>query len=653
MSENEYIGLSPLTMEDIRNFFNTYIKPFAPYREEKVYDTLINNLTEYYYNQTYINIPTESKQIYEEANFNTPSIYDKLLVAIGVPSEIIENISFSDKLIFLRTLSDFERYKGTVSFFQKVAESFSDRVSIYELFIDYDGTNWFFKPVKLYLHSDMEINITSIPYSTIYNAVPSLILSEEQLTSLYDDEKLILPLKSNLMLLDNDLMSDASVLYDVIVAVFLHTYKENYIDLYFKDDTKTTQLKTIYFLWYYLLTRYYGIPWTAFNMTLLLKFVYGDVGFPSFIGTTPTTIDSLSQIIDRYDNIKIISTPARDYDDCQALRDSFYKDISLAFYTQTTGSATTFTDMYNELLIMNSALITYIDDRINDSVIGTKPEINLILTEIYSSLLLYSSMYSSDAYFSLYVDYFLRYLPQVLINPENTTAYTILYNLKPYHVELYSICNTGVRSQDKFNQVYIDDEDNLSFLHQIVFASALDFSNDYLFSYDYFTESSLSILSSMNFNIFAILPDEDEGSNISDSETFETYIPSVSAGNLSDDYLPPDIIFSPESSISMISTSEYTMFVPVPDDSEIASDLDTVEFILSEASFGNLSDDYLPPEIVFSPESSVSMISAENFNLLSMIDDLFDILESTTVEPSIINVSAGNISDDYVVTKVP
>ena len=555
-SENVYIGLSPLTLDDVRNFCNTYIKPFAPYQEEKVYDTLINNLTEYYYNQTYFNIPSELKQIYEEANFDTPAIYDQLLIAIGVPTEIINTLSLSNKLIFLKTLSDFERYKGTISFFQKVAEAFADRLSIYELFIDFDGTNWVFKPVKMYLHDDMELYIASIPYATVQTAIPSLLLSEEQLTTLRDEEKIILPIKSNLLMLDNDLMSDASVLYDVIVAIFLHTYKENYVDIYFIDDAKAVQLKTIYFLWFYLLTEYYGIPWTAFASTVLLRFAYGDIGFPSFIGTTPTTIDNLSTIIARYDNIKIINSAERDYDNSQSLRDSLYKDISSAFYTFAGSDATTATDMYNELLIMNASLINYIDDRITNTSIGEKAEINLILTEIYSSLALYSSMYSADEYFGEYVDYFLRYLPQVLINPENTASYTILFNLKPYHVELFSTYNTGVRCQDKFNQVFIDDETGLSFLHALTFAGVLSFSDDYFFNFDFSSESPFSILSSMNFNILANLPDEDEASNISDSETLESTMPINSSTNISDDYIP-DLEISKESGISVLSVSNF------------------------------------------------------------------------------------------------
>jgi hypothetical protein len=593
--DSEYVGLSPLSLDDIRNFFDSHIKPYAPYREEKVYNTLINTLSEYYYGQVYTVIPNELKQIYEDANFETPEIYNQLLIAIGVPQTIIDNISLADKLIFLKTLADFERYKGTISFFQKVAETFNDRVSIYELFIDRNSSgDWVFKPVKVYLNDDMSLNVNDIPYATLYNAVPTLLLSESQLTELYSNEQLILPIKSNLMLLDNDLMTDVSILYDIIVAIFLHEYKEDYIDIYFKDDAKTVQLKTIYYLWYYLLTRYYGIPWTAFAAQPMLRFIYGDVTFPAFIGSTPTTISELDKIIDRYNSIEIVSTATRDYDNCGTLRDEFYKDIADSFYTFSGGSAKTDTDMYNELLILNSALITYVDDRITNTSIGKQAEINLILTEIYSSLLLYASTYSGDIYFSQYVDYFLRYLPQVLINPENTTSYTILYNLKPYHVDLYSIANTGIRCQDKFNQVFIDDESNTNFLYQIMYASLLTFSDECLFNYVFNAESNVNLLNNFTFNVFASLPDEDEASNISDSNILDLIYPISSVENISDDD-SNEIIFSPEISMPIISIfSQANVEIPTTDDESVdLYDEAAMDYRTTITSILQTSTDYL------------------------------------------------------------
>lgn len=531
-SENESIGLTPLTIDDVRNFFNTYIKPFSPYQEEKVYDTIINNLTEYYHTQMYLNVPSKLKQLYEEANFDSLEIYNQLLIAIGVPAAIINTISFNDKIIFLKTFSDFERHKGTVSFFQKVGEAFGDKVSIYELFIDLEDSSWVFKPSVIYLNSDMILNTDSIPYETIQRYVPSLLLNTDQLDGLYEEEKIILPIKSNLILLDNDMVTNISVIYDVIVSIFLHTYKENYIDLYFNDEVQAAQLKTIYFLWYYLLTDYNEISWTSFSPTDLLRFAYGDIGFPSFIGTTPTTIENLSQIIDRYNNIGIQNTINRDFDTSLNDRDELYKDISNAFYTFSDSSATTLEEMYNELKVMNASLLLYIDNRILNTSIGTKAEVNLILTEIYSSLILYASGYSADTYFPQYVDYFLRYLPQIRINPEDTVTHTIIYNLKPFHVELYNNNNIGLSVQDKFNQVFIDDEKENSILFKLILASVLTFSDEMLSEYVFNGISDMTLLDNNIFNLIANL--SDDSYIFTDDITNEVNLQNASVANISD-----------------------------------------------------------------------------------------------------------------------
>ena len=642
--DNEYVSFSPLTLEDVRNFFNSYIKPFAPYSEEKIYDTLINNLVEYYYNYLYFSVPNSLKQFFEEANFGAIEIYDKLLIAIGVPKEIIYNLSVTNKIIFLKTLADFERYKGTVSFFQKVANAFSDRISIYELFIDREGTNWVFKPVVIYQHSDMDCRLDSIPYATIYNSVPSLLVSEEQLEALYEEEKLILPLKSNILLFDNDLVTDVSILYDVIVAVFLHTYKDNYLDIYFQDQSLAVQLKTVYFLWYYLLTRYYNVTWTAFAARGLLRFVYSDLGFPLFIGTTPTTIDNLQSIIDRYNDIEIVNASDRDYDNCQKLRDELFKDISEAFYTFDNSDATTYNDMFNELLIENAQLITYIDDRINSSHIGQKEEINLILNEIYSSLLLYASTYSGDSYFDQYVDYFLRYLPQILVSPDKTVSYTILYNLKPYHVEIYSIWESGIRCSDKFNQVFIDDESLLRFIYRLSLASVLSFSVDYLFGITHNAESPVSILSGYGFKLTVGSSSTEELLDL--FNTCAIYIPIGTLETISNDYSILDV-YNAESPVSILSGYGFKLTVGSSSTEELLDLFNTCAIYIPIGTLETISNDYSILD-VYTSESSLSIIQSGIYNLiLNCIDDLSNLSEALSSAYYVGEVSASQISDDY------
>ncbi|MDD4081989.1 MAG: hypothetical protein PHD05_01245 [Sphaerochaetaceae bacterium] len=476
----ENVDIPHLTIDDIRNFFNSYIKPFAPYQNEKVYEVLINNLVEYYFNQTYLTTPIEMKQLFEQSDIESSQQYDKLLIAIGVPEQIIKNINLNEKLIFLKSLSDFGRYKGTISFFQKVCISYSEKLCIYELFIDRTQDNWVFKSVPIYIPDGIEQNLSDIPYSVIYDSVPSLLVSEEELTSLYNEGSLILPMKSNLLFFDNEIVTEVSLLYDIIVVIFLHTFKDNFIDIYFSSNqTFTCQLKTIYFIWFYLLTEYCDLTWHSISSTNLLKFIYNDIDFPEYIGTIPTTIENVYQIINEYNDIDITYTTNADIDNRRQLFANFYDKIEKAFFVENSSSNSySAEEMYNTILIDNYSIVTYLKNRIDNSVYTKKKEVNNILTELYSSLLLYSSNVDNE-YFKEYSDYFLRYLPQIMVDPKSTTTYTILYNLKPFHVDIYSLCKVGIWINDKFNQIFINDSfKSMIELHQ---TSAITTSSEHSF----------------------------------------------------------------------------------------------------------------------------------------------------------------------------
>jgi hypothetical protein len=463
-----------LTSENIKEFFDNFIKPFAPYQEEKVYNSLINNLEEYFYQHAYDVVPTELKQIFESTDFESETLYNKFLLAVGVSENIINNITFDNKIIFLRSLSDFMRYKGTVTFFQKVGEVFGDKVNIYELYIDKVGDNWVFKPVSVYIQENIDEYLDNIAYNVIFNAVPSLILSEDQLNELYSEEKLILPIKSNIVLLNNTTIQYSSLINNLIVTFFLYTYRNEYINIYFSNDVvKPIILKNIYFLWYYLTTRYYGIKWNAFNADTVIRLIYNDQ-FPSFIGDRLGQIENLQNIIDTYNNIDIEYTATRHYDNSRETQLNLYNDILTAFrYNNAEFDETTINDMYTELSILNSDTLTYINNRISDSSLTEREELNLILQELYLSLQLYTVEHYDDGYFFSYSSYFLNSLSQILIKPEDTVTYKILHDLKPYHVEFYNSALSILHVSDNFNKVCIDDETDLSFQLDISKASAV------------------------------------------------------------------------------------------------------------------------------------------------------------------------------------
>jgi len=479
--------LKTITYDTVKEFFERYIKNYLPYSDAKVYDTIINNLVDYYYNHAYNDIPTDFKDLFETANVTNVELYDKLLVAVGVPSELIKSLTFTDKMIFLKSLCDFQRYKASLSFVQKLGEVYSDfnKLNIYELYIDYDSTKlqpWVLKPVNIYKHEDLDLSLESLDYVSIYNQIPSLLVSVDQLNELYANNQLILPLKSNLLFLDYDLSREVSLLYDLIVTIFLKEFRNTNIELYFNDTTMSVPLEYIYYAWYYLMTRYYDTTWESSSLNFALRFAQ-----TGLISSIPYTIDDVDNIIKEYDEIDTIDK-----------RDKFYNTYfaNILAKWEEIPDTMNHTQMLAVLATQSPNLAVYLDDRISsfEDEDNQKREINIILNEIYSSLILYSQT-SEDSNFTKYFEYLMRFLPQIVINPETSSTYTILYNFKPFHVELYTQYREGILCRDKFNTAWTDDS-QYAFTISIIMASIFACSDIYFFNYNYIYNSSLPILSS-------------------------------------------------------------------------------------------------------------------------------------------------------------
>ena len=478
--------LKTITYDTVKEFFERYIKNYLPYSDAKVYDTIINNLVDYYYNHAYNDIPTDFKDLFETANVTNVELYDKLLVAVGVPSELIKSLTFTDKMIFLKSLCDFQRYKASLSFVQKLGEVYSDfnKLNIYELYIDYDSTKlqpWVLKPVNIYKHEDLDLSLESLDYVSIYNQIPSLLVSVDQLNELYANNQLILPLKSNLLFLDYDLSREVSLLYDLIVTIFLKEFRNTNIELYFNDTSMSVPLEYIYYAWYYLMTRYYDTTWKSSSLNFALRFAQ-----TGLISSIPYTIDDVDNIIKEYDEIDTIDK-----------RDKFYNTYfaNILAKWEEIPDTMNHTQMLAVLATQSPNLAVYLDDRISsfEDEDNQKREINIILNEIYSSLILYSQT-SEDSNFTKYFEYLMRFLPQIVINPETSSTYTILYNFKPFHVELYTQYREGILCRDKFNTAWTDDSQYV-FTISIIMASIFACSDIYFFNYNYIYNSSLPILS--------------------------------------------------------------------------------------------------------------------------------------------------------------
>jgi lysophospholipase L1-like esterase len=460
---NTAININPISKSILQEFFNTYLKEYPPYYDNPIFDVLLDNICNNYYNELYVDLPKDLQEIFYNLNIQNPKIYDYLLTSIGVPETIIKSISFLDKLIFLKSLNDFERYKGTLSFVSKLGTAFNDKVNIAELYIDYDKKleKWIMKPVFIFRYNmDVVEVFEEIDYIKVYNKVPSLLISEQQLSTLRDNQQLILPVKSNILLMDYNLSQNVSVLNDLIVVLYLHQYKEELYSIYFNDNTFLLSLKTIYLLWYYLLTLYYDCSWPAIPSINTILFNYTSPQFPTqILSYDVSNNDIIGQILTKYDNI----TTKSDFEE-------FNNEIHTKFI-QIISKQQEYTskNLFINLSSMSEDITNYLTTRILSitNINLRQQELILLFSEVFNSLKLYQSSIlkspatSDSSSKTKYISYLLDYLPQPLQDPTNTTTSIILTNLKPYHVELYNIYSDGIYCQDKFNELFIDDNFNI------------------------------------------------------------------------------------------------------------------------------------------------------------------------------------------------
>jgi hypothetical protein len=472
--------IKKLTIDTIKDFFERYISTYAPYTNTVVYDTLINNLTDYYFNQVYNNVPFELKELFESFTITSEETFNKLLVNIGVPQTVIESMNYDDKFVFLKAMANFEQYKGTVSFAQKLGLTYSetDQVNIYELYIDYDHnspSDWVLKPIIIYRWesegSSLPILTESIDYLEVYNSVPSLLIHPDELTSLRNSEQILLPIKSNILLVEYNLVRTIRLLYDLYVLVYLKTFKNVLLPIYFKDRTILSSLRNIYFAWYYLVMRYFDCGYSAVSKIVgqdIIKFAYDetipDTDIPNLINLQEYQ-NTYDQLESKDDNgIIRFDTPLSNN---PVERDNFYKNtlFTKLFKPHQASDEVTVSTMYGKLYAVDPILAEYLNEKIlsYDNLEEQKIEIGKLLTDMKYTFITFNKNkteeYVSDSVlsegFKLASTQFMNYLPEISIDPRDTITYIILYNLKPYHVELLTKYSSSIAVNDIFESLWM------------------------------------------------------------------------------------------------------------------------------------------------------------------------------------------------------
>lgn len=454
-----------MDLTELREFFRLHVKEYLPYRHNQVFRTLMEYLTGHYFRRLYLDLPADFRELFENQHLLV-SVYDQLLAALGLPDDIIRRLTFPDKLIILSALHDFQRYKASVSFFQAVGRSFNDRFNIYELYYDRTDTGWVLKPRLIYRHPLVEVlTEVTLPYEEVYRQVFTLLIPEEELEHLYQDGRVVFPLKSNLLLLDYTFYTDVSVVISLAVATFLKDYGDLEVPLYFSDWSTQLSVTGIFYLWHLLLTRRFGTVWLGSNSQAeLLQFATDPDQNPYHI-RPPLDDWHLDRILEQFDRIA-----------SRQDAETFRREVLERWFLirQRPRPDVTADEMVERLAARYPELWNYVEARLAQNPVEELPR---LLEEIYNSCLVFQYLASFEPvereWFCKYFSIFLGQLPQVVVRPDKTTSWLLLYNLKPFHTEFIQRLTTGLLVDDPLNGVWVDSGNLVWFALQFVRTSAL------------------------------------------------------------------------------------------------------------------------------------------------------------------------------------
>lgn len=437
-----------MQLEDFQEYFNLFVTNYLPFKDKEIYQTISNYLLEYYFTHSYNDIPEAFKQAYEEQIIPI-EFYDYLLLSNGFPDYVVSKLSLNEKYILLQSFMDFNRYKGTLESIRKVSASFEDTFNVYELYLDYReietlvGTDivkeykWVFVPDLVYKNPEIEDSLTGtvFQYYQIADKAKYYLVSEENAEQLRLTENILLPIKTNLLMLDYKGVFKHNVLLTLYTTIILNYFKDFTIILYLKDGQYKTSFKNFYKAWYYIFFKVFNVTFSELDGSYV-SYDFNNIIFPFDLSELPKIKKQYEQI-----NSKRQLTEFQEK----------YIDVFKTYVTVDGQNSESLIANYQ--IDLPSSLMDYINTRLTNISEGDN-----LLSELYNSLITW--MYSLQSIYDEYREFmniFAKQLPLLKISLEDTTSFLLINHFKPYHVEI--IINEGSLSlyvKDKFDSVWMD-----------------------------------------------------------------------------------------------------------------------------------------------------------------------------------------------------
>jgi len=531
---------------DFREFFKVHVKEYGPYRDSKMFQVFSNFLMDSYFNDSYTNIPAPFKEAFETQIIPSEFVVP-LLQSLGIPDADIDKIPNSDRFKIINSLSDFHRYKGTVALVDKLVSNFdtSDNIAVYELYLDMHinangGKVWDVIPKLISAGAGFQrsLELTSTELFTLLDQAPNWFIDEITLGTLYDSGEMILPYKTNCVLLDSTILNNLEPITQIVSELVVETFKDSKIQLFLKDGVYVTTFGNVNILWYYTFQKLYlkgnNVTTSSRGHIFSGSGIFSRYVIPNVDGTLSrggsnnlnSSLTNIQTMIDEYSKLSIFgSTSGIEIS-------NFYETYIDIFNMSGFSRSQTFTQYRASVIsAVGIELVNYIDIRL-DSAINSKNESGLLGAEIYSSLLTFKSL-NNTSFDSGYLDYYYLNLPGLVKDIKNSTTYVMLNFLKPYHSDLIDRQNQKIICNSKFDNALVSYSKVFSTIFFMKDVSTIMDSNTSLSTSIW--KDTISALEVVNFNVIYTLLNNPDTVKPSHITLFQSIMNSISHTPISED----------------------------------------------------------------------------------------------------------------------
>jgi len=429
-----------ITRDQIQDYFERYLFDHLPYRDDELYGIILRYLLDVYIDQIYNQVPGDLKLLVE--NKEVPeSLIDHILVSAGLPQDLLDNLTYSDKSIILKCYGDLARIKGSVSLFYRIARDLNEPLGIYELLITRKEDDWVFVAKKIYEHESISPSRDGdvISYDDVYQRVPELLVDKTVLDSLYNNGQLVLPLQSHIILFVTQNVR-ISVISDLIFVMY-YTIFRNIVLLFTLegyDPVNITLLDLVLAVWY--------LNTKRGNLTYHIDPRIGYVAnISTFDALGWNTEEKFKDLVADYKGLTLATDP----EERRKLLDNFTDK----WLTPLCGTVQELDVNSDDIYVWLSTNNNRFAEILKDIVVNHPDRIDDTLEQLFTCFL--ASQNPSSAIYNKYKYLFASILFGKAIQPDKMSTYAFFYHMKPYHVMLLTDTSmfTGVLLEDPFDSL--------------------------------------------------------------------------------------------------------------------------------------------------------------------------------------------------------